>query len=109
MLYDALEQWTQINAHTSDCVIFAHLLQSGHNGRVKCKFLIDFHQSHLALDKLLADYILLVGPQIEVLAESDYMYIKINANLIQLNLNLFSSTHCTTKALASSTIFKANS
>lgn len=70
MLRYALQQGLQIYAHTLDVLELAQVGQRFHNGRVKCKFLIDFHQRHLFLHKLLADEALLVCPQIEVLAES---------------------------------------
>lgn len=70
MLYDAVQQWLQINAYTSHCVVLLHLLQSGYNGRVKCKFLIDLEQGHIAFKEFLTYHILLKGPQIKVLAKS---------------------------------------
>jgi len=70
MLRYALQQWLQIYAHTLDVLVLAGVGQRFHNGRVKCKFLIDFNERHLLLQELLADDALLKGPQIEVLAES---------------------------------------
>lgn len=97
MLLDAFQQWTQIYAHTSDVMVFAHLIQGFHNARVKCKFLIDFDKCHLALHKLLAYNILLKGPQIEVLAKSDTNRIigtrKYFLDILQAKINLYSLRH----------------
>lgn len=70
MLLDAGQQRPQIDAHTTHRVLLFHLLEVGNNCRVECKLFIDLDQCYLTLEKLLAYYILLEGPQIEILAES---------------------------------------
>lgn len=70
MLRYARQQGLQIYAHTLDVLELAGVGQCFHNGRVKCKFLIDFDERHLFFQELLADETLLEGPQIKVLSES---------------------------------------